>query len=107
MRERKAEEMEGSTLTNEQMRLFGNMMYKAFLEIRSLSWTGFPEQAGTLADAFHNLPFFLFSPDFDWKVARMHIGGYQQKYPTFMKDDIKRSYDDYLGMFDEIEKLKR
>lgn len=100
--------MESSRLTDKQIELFCKMMYEAFVEVRSLAWVGFPEQAGALADAFHNLPLYLFSPNFDWEVARIHIGGYQKKYPRVIENNVVTgSYHDYLSMLDEIEKLSR
>lgn len=98
--------MEGSRLTDEQAKLFCGMMHKAFEEIRSLAWVGFSEQAGALADAFHNLPIYLFSPNFNWGMTRMFIESYQKKYPRVIeKDVVTGSYYDYISMLDDIEKL--
>lgn len=100
--------MEGSKLTDEQLKLLCNLMHKAFEEIRSLSWAGFSEQAGALADAFHNLPIYLFSPNFSWERTRAFIDGYQRKYPRVLKNNIVTgSYYDYLSMLGDIERLKR
>ena len=100
--------MEGAKLTDEQIKLFCDMMHKAFEEIRSLAWVGFPEQAGALADAFHNLPIYLFSPNFNWETTRLFIEGYQKKYPRILKNNtVTGSYYDYMSMLDEIERLSR
>ncbi len=100
--------MESSKLTEEQRKLFCEMMYKAFEEIRSLAWVGFPEQAGALADAFHNVPHLLFESDFSWERARMYVESYQRKFPTRIENNIVYgSYYDYMSMLDEIEKLDR
>ncbi len=78
------------------------------MEIRSLAWMDSSEQAATLADAFHVLPASLFSPYFDWSLTRMHIESYQKKYPRVVENDIvSGSYNDYLSMLDEIEKLDK
>jgi hypothetical protein len=100
--------MESARLTDNQRELFCKMMYEAFMEIRSLAWVGFPEQAGALADAFHNLPVYLFSPNFSWEATRMFIGNYQKKYPRVVENNVVTgSYNDYLSMLDEIEELNR
>ena len=100
--------MSDSTLTDKQKELFCHMMYEAFIEIRSLAWVGYPEQAGALADAFHNLPHSLSDSDFSWERSRMYIGSYQRKYPRVVKDNVvSGSYHDYLSRIDEIEKLNQ
>lgn len=99
--------MEGSKLTEEQIKSFCEMIHKAFEEIRSLSWVGFSEQAGALADAFHNLPIYLFSPNFEWETARLFIGAYQREYPRSLRNNtVTGSYYDYLSILDDIQKLK-
>lgn len=100
--------MEGLKLTDEQLKLFNKMIYEAFIEIRNLAWLGFSEQAGTLADAFHNLPVYLFSPNFSWEATRMFIESYQKKYPRVVKNNVVTgSYNNYLVMLDEIEALNK
>jgi hypothetical protein len=96
--------MEGTKLTDKQRALFGKMMYEAFVEIRNLAGVGLSEQAAALADAFHNLPLYLFSSDFSWETTRMFIGGYQKKYPRILNDQVfTGSYNDYLSMLERIE----
>jgi hypothetical protein len=100
--------MEGVTLTDNQREMFCKMMYEVFVEIRNLAGVGLSVQAATLADAFHNLPLSLFSSDFSWERTRMFIGGYQRKYPRVINNNVVTgSYNDYLSMLDEIEKLNR
>ncbi len=84
------------------------MMDHAFLEIRSLTAVGFPEQANALADAFHNLPSSLFHSSFNWQRTRMYVESYQKKYPTVLKDDVQYgSYYNYKSMLDAIEALEK
>lgn len=89
--------------TEKQKRLFGEMMLYAFLEIRTLGWEGKAEQAAELADAFHNLPVYMFSAEFDWDLFRYgFLKPYQDKYSRH-PDEVQR---DYLAMLDEIEKAE-
>ncbi len=82
------------------------MLYEAFLEIRNLTGVGLCEQANALAGAFHNIPISLFALNFDWDSTRMYIGSYQRQYPRIVENNIvSGSYNDYLSMLDEIEKL--
>ena len=77
--------MEDSRLTDAQIKMFCQMMHKAFEEIRSLASVGFPEQAAALADAFHNLTVYLFSPDFSWEKTKMFIAGYQKNIRMLLR----------------------
>lgn len=98
--------MEEARLTDNQRELFCRMIYEAFLEIRNLAGVGLSQQAFALADAFHNLPLYLFSSDFSWETTRLFIGGYQKKYPrTINNNVVTGSYNDYLSMLDAIEKV--
>ena len=67
--------------TEEQRRLFCEMMYQAFLEVRGLGFQGKSEQAAALADAFHNLPIAMFQPEFDWDMSRAYFQSYHTQYP--------------------------
>lgn len=82
--------------TEEQKRQLGEMVYRAFIEIRSLGWGGKAEQAADLADAFHNLPTGMYAPDFDWAFFRHFLQYYQKKYPP------SGSYLDYVAMLEAI-----
>lgn len=97
--------MGSSILTSDQTALLGRMLYLALVEIRMLSATKSTEQAFALADAFHNLPLYMFSPNFSREKTRMFLEGYQSKYPRVVKDGVvSGSYFDYLSMLDEIER---
>lgn len=89
--------------TSEQQRLFCEMMYRAFLELRVLGWQGKAEQAADLADAFHNLPVVMFGDDFDWAISRRFFQDYQAKYPA----ERPSFFNDYVAMHDRIEAAGR
>jgi len=68
-------------LSNEQRDKLCEMMYFAFLEIRSLGGQGKAEQAADLADAFHNLPKDMWTDSFDLVEFRnLYLRPYQEKY---------------------------
>ena len=94
-------------LTVEQRELFCRMFYRVFVEIRILGRFGEAEQAGALADAFHNLPLEVFSKKVDFDRIKMYIGFYQKKYPRYTKlKGLSFGEDnDYLKTIDEIEAL--
>jgi hypothetical protein len=78
-----------------QQRKLCEMMYFAFLEIRSLGQSQ-GEQATDLADAFHNLPNDIWRDDFSLSFFRAaYLVPYLTKYPG-------RRFRDYLEMIDEI-----
>ena len=56
--------------TEEQRRGLCDMLHRALLEIRILGWSGNASQAGDIADAFHNLPIYMISQDFDLDLFR-------------------------------------
>lgn len=85
---------------NEQKQALGKMLHCALLEIRVLGWENKAQQAADLADAFHNLPTFMYSSEFDWSVFRYFIQTYQTKYPR-----PEGSHLDYVTNLSEIEKL--
>jgi hypothetical protein len=83
-------------LTDAQRQALCQMMYRAFLEIRSLGASG-TEQAARLADAFHNLPSDLWQDDFSLTFFRdAFLGAYQAKYPR------SGGCFDYVTMANEI-----
>ncbi|HEY8749295.1 MAG TPA: hypothetical protein VIM11_15030 [Tepidisphaeraceae bacterium] len=66
------------------------MLASALIEIRSLAWTARTEQAGDLADAFHNLPTFLPTDFKNWNRDwfREELSKYQLKHgnsPDFVE----------------------
>lgn len=87
--------------SNEQKQALGKMLHCALLEIRVLGWENKAQQAADLADAFHNLPIFMYSSEFDWSFFRYFIQSYQTKYPR-----PERSSFDYVTALNEIEKLE-
>ena len=70
-----------SQSTEKQRRLFCEMMYRGFLDMRGLGLQGKSEQAAALADAFHNLPIAMFQPEFDWGMSRAYFQSYHTQYP--------------------------
>jgi hypothetical protein len=86
--------------TDTQRRRLCEMMHWAFVELRNLGWSGKAEQAADLADAFHNLPTYLWSDDFSLQFFRdAFLKAYQQKYP-------EGRIRDYVSMVDEIIAMK-
>lgn len=82
--------------TDAQRRMLCEMMHYSYLELRHLGWSGKAEQAGDLADAFHNLPVRMWQDDFSLQFFRdAFLSAYQEKYPE------GRSHD-YVAMVDEI-----
>ena len=80
--------------TEQQRQMLCKMLFYALLEIRGLGNNGKAEQAADLADAFHNLPVYLWSDDFSFRVFKDFLQEYQQRYPETV------GYD-YLAMLDE------
>ena len=87
---------------DEQKQALGKMLHCALLEIRVLGWENKAQQAADLADAFHNLPIFMYSSEFDWSFFRYFIQTYQSKYPR-----PEGSHFDYVTDLNKIEKLER
>ena len=87
----------GPPPTDEQRRLLCEMIYRAFVEMRMLGWSGNTEQAADLADAFHNLPLVMYRDDFSWSFFRHFLVTYQTKYPRG-----EGSLYDYLAMLEQI-----
>ena len=74
------------------------MLYHALLEIRRLGTFGKAKQASDLADAFHNLPVYLWSEEFSLAFFRTFLEGYHAKYPEGAETF------DYIAMLDKITK---
>ena len=83
-------------LTDQQRQRLGQMLYRALLEIRILGWQGKAQQAADLADAFHNLPFYLWRDDFRLSYFRIFLEEYRQKYAG-------ETMCDYVRMLDQID----
>lgn len=71
------------------------MLHWALIEMRGLGHQGKAEQAADLADAFHNLPVYLWSEDFSLSFFRKFLESYQSRYS-------ERGSFDYLKMLDEM-----
>ena len=82
-------------LTERQRQELCKMLFNALLEIRGLGSEGKAQQAADLADAFHNLPVYLWSDEFSLSIFREFLEGYQRLYP-------ERGCFDYVKMLDEI-----
>jgi len=67
-------------VSEKQTRLFGKLLQRVLIEIRGLGSQGRAQQAADLADAFHNLPVYMFSESFSWSILRLFVTEYQQKY---------------------------
>ena len=68
-------------LTEPQRAALCSLLYRALLDIRTAGWRGDLERATALADACHNLPFFLYRDDFDWDMALLYLEAYYEKFP--------------------------
>jgi hypothetical protein len=82
-------------LTEHERRELCKMLFNALLEIRGLGNEGKAEQAADVADAFHNLPIFLWSDQFSLSLFRKFLEEYQQKYQD------AECYN-YVKMLDEM-----
>jgi len=91
---------ESKPLSEKQIRLMGRLLQRAFLEIRYLGREGMAEQAADLADAFHNLPTYMFTQEFSWSIFREFLEEYQKRYPR----PNEHSYFDYLTFLDRVER---
>jgi len=79
-----------------------SMLATAFVEIRRLGWhEGNAEQAGSLADAFHNLPSEMWKADFNLVVFRdLYLSPYQAKYPDGCRCDFISWVDEIISMLE-------
>lgn len=79
-----------------QRRAWCVVLHRALVEIRIVAFQGKSEQAYDLADAVHNIPIYLDSPDFDWAMAVYCLRQYHAKYPRLEGDVF-----DYLALLGE------
>jgi hypothetical protein len=84
-------------LTEQERRRLCRMPFNALLEIRGLGNEGKAEQAADVADAFHNLPVYLWSDQFSLSVFRSFLEEYEQKYQEV-------GCYNYVKMLDEVTK---
>lgn len=82
-----------------QREALSRLAYLAFLEMRILGRDNKAAQVADLAEAFHNLPLMLWSPDFSMKCQRDYFVRYHEQYGT-------REGFDYLAELDKIAELK-
>lgn len=73
------------------------ILHRSLVEIRMLTFHGNSEQAYDLADAVHNIPVYLDSPDYDRGTVTRSLRQYQSKYPRPNGD----LYLDYLALLGE------
>ncbi len=85
--------------TQQQRRLFCEMMHRVFGEIRGLGFQSKFEQAAALADAFHNLPITIYQPSFDWAMSRRYFEAYNNEYPS----GLETRTADYVAMHDRVQ----
>lgn len=84
-------------LTERERQELCKILFNALLEIRALGNEGKAEQAADVADAFHNLPIYLWSDKFSLSFFRRFLEEYQQKYQNVGRYN-------YVRMLDEITK---
>ncbi|HEY7183974.1 MAG TPA: hypothetical protein VIC84_21255 [Blastocatellia bacterium] len=82
-------------LTERERQELCKILFNALLEIRGLGNEGKAEQAADVADAFHNLPVYLWSDKFSLSLFRRFLEEYQQKYE-------KVECYNYVKMLDEM-----
>ena len=82
-------------LTERERQELCKMLFNALLEIRMLGNEGKAEQAADVADAFHNLPIYLWSDKFSLNFFRNFLEEYQQKYQEV-------GCYNYVKMLDEV-----
>lgn len=84
---------------NRQREALSRLAYLAFLEMRILGRENNAAQAADLAEAFHNLPLMMWTPDFSMSCQRDFIARYHEKH------GVREGFD-YIGEFDKIAQLK-
>ncbi|MBK7998660.1 MAG: hypothetical protein IPK15_08085 [Verrucomicrobia bacterium] len=82
-----------------QREALSRLAYLALLEMRILGRENKAAQVAELAEAFHNLPLMLWSPDFSMKCQREFFLRYHEQYGT-------REGFDYVAELDKIAELK-
>jgi hypothetical protein len=82
-------------LTEQERQELCKMLFNALLEIRGLGNEGKAEQAADVADAFHNLPVYLWSDQFSLSLFRCFLEEYQRKYQA-------AGCYNYVKMLDEM-----
>ncbi len=80
--------------SEKQRRELSLMLHDVLVVIRILGWQEKGQQAGDLADAFHNLPVYLNSENFSFEVCRMFLESYYKKYPERVPFDFLKRLDE-------------
>jgi hypothetical protein len=81
------------------------LMHFAFVEIRQLGLAGKSEQAGDLADAFHNLPKDMWKEDFSLEFLRgAFLAPYQEQYPEGRVRDYVAVVNEMLAKGEDYAK---
>ena len=88
--------MDFKPVTERQRELLTQMLHHALVEIRYLCWGNKTEQAGDLADAFHNLPSGMYAAEFSFAWFRGELESYQGKYGM--------NSHDYLDMLNRVSR---
>lgn len=91
---------EHSPLTEAQRIELCNMLTAVLIEIRRLDWhSGKAEQAGSLADAFHNVPSEMWQEHFSLMTLRdSYIAPYCEKYPSEVSHAFLTWIDDVIAL---------
>ena len=69
------------------------MIYLALVDVHSLLLNGQVEQATAIAEAYHNLPLFLYSDQFSFVALRAALQGYREKYGSAARVDYVAEMD--------------
>lgn len=88
-----AKSLDGQLPTVEQSQQLQKMIMDAFVAIRNCQDI---LVAKAIADAFHNLPIMMLSPDFCWSVQLMYFEVLESRYPAIGRHSIA-AYDQILG----------
>jgi len=79
--------------TDAERKNLSRLMYLAFVDVRALALNGNSQQAKDLAEAFHNIPLLMYTPDFSFKVFRDFLQNYRQKYTNQARFDYLREWE--------------
>jgi len=79
--------------TEAERKNLSRLMYLAFIDVRALLLDGAPQQAKDLAEAFHNIPLMMYTPDFSFKAFRDFLQDYQQKYTGKVRCDYLKEWE--------------
>lgn len=85
--------------SEERRQALARLAYLAFLEMRILGRENKPAQVADLAEAFHNLPLMLWTPEFSMSCQRDFFARYHEKHGA-------REGFDYVAELDKIAQLK-